>query len=57
MKQDSHRRSNLLVDVKRPSKLRASIREQRKKNWQFGIYIITALTSLGGTIIGIHFGI
>lgn len=34
-------------------KLRASIREQRRKDWQFWIYLITALTGLGGTIIGI----
>src|SRR6185369_17327811 len=34
-------------------KLRASIREQQQKNWQFWIYLITALTGLGGTIIGI----
>ena len=39
------------------SKLRASIREQQRKNWQFWIMVITALvtvlTGLGGTIIGI----
>jgi hypothetical protein len=35
------------------SKLRASIREQQRKNWQFWITVITALTGLGGTIIGI----
>jgi len=35
------------------AKLRASIREQQKKNWEFWIRVITALTGLGGTIIGI----
>lgn len=35
------------------SKLRASIREQQYKNWQFWITMITALTGLAGTIIGI----
>lgn len=35
------------------SSLRASIREQQRKNWQFWIAVITALTGLGGTIIGI----
>jgi hypothetical protein len=34
-------------------KLLAGIREQRRRDWQFWIYLITALTGLGGTIIGI----
>jgi hypothetical protein len=34
-------------------KLRAAIREQQRKNWQFWIYLLTALTGLGGTVIGI----
>jgi hypothetical protein len=34
-------------------KLRAAIREQQRKNWQFWIYLITALTGLGGTVIGV----
>jgi hypothetical protein len=35
------------------ARLRASIREQQRKNWQFWITVITALTGLGGTLIGI----
>lgn len=34
-------------------KVRAAIREQQRKNWQFWIYVITTLTGLGGTLIGI----
>jgi hypothetical protein len=35
------------------AKLKASIREQQKKNWEFWIRLITALTGLGGALIGI----
>jgi hypothetical protein len=42
-----------LAHAQGPRETRASIREQRRKDWQFWIYLITALTGLGGTIIGI----
>jgi hypothetical protein len=35
------------------SGLKALILEHRKKNWEFWVRVITALTGLGGTLIGI----
>lgn len=35
------------------AKLRASIREQQRKNWEFWIKVIAALTGLVGSLIGV----
>lgn len=35
------------------AKLQAQVSEEQRKSWQFWLMVITALTGLGGTLIGI----